>query len=118
MLQTSESDKVKVVIDDNYSHGIAKNGVEVIIDRKKCNYSMYDPLGCKKCLQLCPLKVFVTRPLEKRDYSVPPKDRVDPTIWVLLPTWADYCNGCGACIRECPKDAITIKFEGKVVNVN
>ena len=113
MLQTSKSEFVEVIIDDNISRGIGHNGVEVIIDRKKCNYSMYDPTGCKKCLQICPVGVFCTRPIVKRDFSIPPKERIDPTTWIILATWADWCNGCRACVNECPQSAITIQFGEK-----
>ena len=91
--------------------------VEIIIDPDKCRYSMYDPLGCKKCLQACGAAVFATRPAQKRDFSIPKEQRVDPTIWVLLTPWEDYCNGCGACIRACPYDAITIKIDGVSLSV-
>ncbi len=115
MLQESKSDLIKVIIDDDTSRGIAHNGVEITINRKKCNYSMYDPLGCKKCLQLCPVSVFASRPIEKRDFTIPPKERIDPTKWLLLPTWADWCNGCGACVKECPKGAIKIQLENRFI---
>ncbi len=113
MLQESKSDKISITLDDKACRAVAHNGVTVTIDRTKCTYSMYDPKGCRACLQVCPVRVFGTRPLEKRDFSIPPKQRIDPTIWVLLPTWADWCNGCKACIKECPHDAISIEFEGK-----
>lgn len=72
MRQTSKSDIVEIILDDNVSQAIASNGAAITINRKKCNYSMYDPTGCKKCLQICPAGVFCTRPIEKRDYSIPP----------------------------------------------
>ena len=53
--------------------------------------------------------------IEKRDFSLPLEQRVDPTKWVLLPTWADWCNGCGACVEECPKDAITIQLGDQTI---
>ena len=115
MFQKSKSDKIEVIVDDSISRGTGHNGNEITIDRTKCNYSMYDPSGCKKCIQICPLKVFATRPIEKRDFSIPPKDRIDPTIWILLPTWADWCNGCGACVEVCPKNAITVKIGERVI---
>lgn len=115
MLQQSKSDKVAITIDDNVSQAVAHNGVTVTIDRTKCRYSMYDPTGCRKCIVICPVRVFATRPLEKRDFTIPPKERQDPTIWVLLATWADWCNGCAACINECPHDALEIQFEGKSI---
>ena len=35
---------------------------KINIDKEKCNYSMYDPKGCKKCLEICTPKVLATRP--------------------------------------------------------
>lgn len=115
MYQESESEAIKVILDDETSRGISQD-IQITIDRKKCNYSMYDPLGCKKCFQICPVNVFATRPIEKRDFSIPPQERIDPIVWVLLPTWGDWCNGCGACVKECPKRAITIRFGNKDIN--
>ena len=115
MLQKSKSDLIEVTLDDKASRAVAHNGVTVTIDRTKCTYSMYDPKGCRTCIQICPVRVFATRPEQKRDFSVPPKERVDPIKWVLLPTWADWCNGCKACVDECPHNAITIEFEGKPI---
>jgi len=115
MLQTSKSEFMEVILNDAVSKAVAHNGIEITIDRQKCTYSMYDPKGCKKCLQLCPVRVYATRPLEKRDFSIPPRERVDPTIWILLPTWADWCNGCGACVKECPTGAIVIKFGQRLI---
>jgi ferredoxin len=89
--------------------------VQIHIDKEKCNYSMYDPKGCKKCLQICPPRVFATRPNQKRDFSIPKEKRVDPTIWILLTPWEDYCNGCGACVESCPQGAITIQFGEKFI---
>ena len=91
--------------------------VEIAIDRERCRFSMYDPRGCKRCLQICPTAVFASRPIEKRDFSKPVEQRVDPTVWTLLVTWEDYCNGCGACIRACPHGALSIKFDGSPVAV-
>ncbi len=84
---------------------------KITIDLEKCTV----PFLCKKCLQICPVRVYATRPIEKRDFSIPPKERVDPTKWVILPTWADWCNGCGACVEECPKDAITIQLGDQTI---
>jgi len=115
MRQVSKSDLIETILDDNESRAIAANGVEIVLDRNKCNYSMYDPKGCNKCITICPVGVFCTRPIEKRDFSIPVKERQDPTLWVILATWADWCNGCGACIEECAKKAITITFDGRPI---
>ena len=117
MFQSSKSEFVEVTIDDNFSKGIGHNGIEITIDRNKCNYSQYDPTGCKKCLQICGAAVFATRPSVKRDFSIPKEQRLDPTIWILTTTWEDYCTGCGACIRVCPYDAIDVKIDGKSIRV-
>lgn len=87
-------------------------GVRILIDRGKCRFSMYDPLGCKVCLQVCPGAIFAARPIHKRDFSIPKEQRVDPTIWTLVIPWEDHCNGCGACVRACPYGAITIEMDG------
>jgi len=94
---------------------VGEVSVEIRIDQEKCNFSMYDPTGCKKCLLLCPACVFASRPRDKRDFSRPREERVDPTIWVLLTPWADYCNGCTGCVRSCPKKAISIEIDGRLV---
>ena len=88
------------------------SAVEITIDRDKCRYSMYDPLGCKKCLQVCGAAVFATRPAKRRDFSIPLEQRLDPTIWMLDTPWADQCNACGTCIKTCPYNAIAIKIDG------
>ncbi|MFH1032659.1 MAG: 4Fe-4S dicluster domain-containing protein [Chloroflexota bacterium] len=91
--------------------------IEINIDRDKCRYSMYDPKGCKKCLQVCGSAVFATRPNKTRDFSIPKEQREDPTVWVLLTPWQDYCNGCGDCIEACPHGAISIKIDGISLSV-
>ncbi|MGA7578134.1 MAG: 4Fe-4S dicluster domain-containing protein [Desulfobaccales bacterium] len=90
-------------------------GVEIIIDKEKCRYSMYDPTGCKKCLQACGACVIATRPKEKRDFTIPKEQRVDPEIWVLVTPWPDYCTACGSCIESCEYDAIDVLVDGKSI---
>ncbi|MBI2909854.1 MAG: 4Fe-4S dicluster domain-containing protein [Chloroflexi bacterium] len=87
--------------------------VEIIIDKEKCKYSMYDPQGCKKCMSICGASVFATRPTEKRDFSIPKEQRLDPTIWQISAPWADVCNLCGACLKVCPHGALAINVDGK-----
>ena len=113
-----EAIPVEEIIEEKQTIGRATNGMEITIDREKCIYSMYDPKGCKKCLQICSPKVFATRPEQKRDFSGPKETRTDPTKWILVIPWPDLCNLCAACLKECPKDAITIRVNGKELSVS
>ncbi|MEW6274637.1 MAG: 4Fe-4S dicluster domain-containing protein [Bacillota bacterium] len=92
---------------------IADTGVQIIIDKEKCRYSMYDPTGCKKCLQVCSACVIATRPATKRDFTIPKEQRVDPAIWILVTPWPDYCTACGNCIKVCEYDAIDVMVDNK-----
>ena len=83
-------------------------GFNIRIDRERCRYSMYDPQGCKKCLQICPLAILANQPVQKRDFTIPKDQRLDPTIWKLVVPWEDHCNGCGACVQTCPHSAIMV----------
>lgn len=93
----------------------ATKPVEITIDRSKCRYSMYDPQGCKKCLEVCGSAVIATMPLHKRDFSIPPEKRIDPLLWQLVTPWEDFCTGCRACIEACPCNAISINIDGKPI---
>lgn len=78
--------------------------VEITIDQAKCRFSLYDPKGCKRCMEICPAVVFGCVPAQEREIGV------SPTIYKLTTPWAELCNGCGACVKACPTNAITIKM--------
>ncbi|MBN1368289.1 MAG: ferredoxin family protein [Dehalococcoidales bacterium] len=58
-----------------------------IIDKKKCS-------KCGLCVEVCPVDVF---------YGSQKKNT--PIV-----TYGEDCYFCSACILECPKDAITLRF--------
>lgn len=63
----------------------------VYIDRSKCN-------GCGYCYDICPGDIY-TFDKEKREVQV---------------TYGDECWHCGACVKDCPRDAIQLSLWWKV----
>jgi ferredoxin len=61
-----------------------KNVVTLKLDKKKCT-------GCGMCLDVCPHEVFKTNTRHVEIQNL------------------DACMECGACSRNCPFDAITVK---------
>ena len=78
--------------------------MKITIDETKCRFSLYDPKGCKKCMEICPVVVFGCVPAEER------KVGVAPTIYKITVVWEELCNSCGACVKACPTKAITIEM--------
>jgi len=78
--------------------------VTITIDEEKCRFSLFDPTGCKKCLELCPVVVFGSVPAEER------KIGSAPTRYKITKVWEELCNGCGACVSACPNEAITVRI--------
>ena len=76
--------------------------VRIDIDRQRCRFAMFDPTGCKRCLEVCPVALFGVVPAEKR---VP---GTAPIRYRIEVTWPEQCNGCGACIKACSYNAIEI----------
>ncbi|MBR2068596.1 MAG: 4Fe-4S binding protein [Candidatus Gastranaerophilales bacterium] len=67
----------------------------VHIDYSKGNhYCKYD---CKKCSEICPAGAIKRLTLEEKQNTK-----------IAMASVNNYCIGCGACIRKCPKKAISI----------
>ncbi len=75
--------------------------IKIIIEKTKCRFSLFDPLGCKKCIEICPVVVFGSVPKDRKPGGA-------PTIYELTLPWEDQCNECGACVQVCPTKAITL----------
>lgn len=59
----------------------------ISFDREKC-------IGCNKCMEVCPIDLFM-----------PSEEEGNPPI-VAYP---DECWYCGCCVMECPVDAIKLR---------
>ena len=57
---------------------------------------------CGKCMEICPLGVFMNVPSDKFVYSKKPKG------YKIKPYFIDVCNGCGKCIQVCPERCIKL----------
>ncbi len=57
-----------------------------VVDRKKC-------VNCGTCLEICPLDVFRWSP--QRELEV---------------RYGDECWHCRACVMECPRGALTMRY--------
>lgn len=68
------------------------------VDVKKCS----NPLACRKCLEICPIGVFLTYPRNKR------KPGKKAEAWIVIPAFASHCVGCKECLNICPEGAISL----------
>ena len=86
--------------------------VEITVDQAKCRFSLFDPRGCKKCLEVCPVVVFGCVPAEER------KTSGAPTVYRHTVVWPELCNGCGACVKMCPTQALSVKVNGQPIQAS
>ena len=75
---------------------------DVRIDRTKC----LTPMVCKKCIQVCPQKVFFLGAKIVERYKE--TDATLPGSYILSAMYRDQCLGCNRCIDVCPIDAVNV----------
>ncbi len=71
----------------------------VEIDQSKC-------LGadkCGKCMEICPVGVFMNVPIGKF------KPNTEPSDFEVLPYYNISCYACGACVKVCPAKCISLE---------
>lgn len=73
--------------------------MKIKIDNNQCK----NPDNCMKCVQICPAKVFVLKPIigKKRFYV---------KTCEIKALFRDMCNGCMDCVEICPEKCISIEF--------
>ena len=72
--------------------------IKIELDPAKCS----SPLDCRRCLEVCPQRLFRTYPKVVRK---PGKPAEDWTIAVVLPI---LCTGCMKCEQVCSQEAIKV----------
>lgn len=75
-------------------------GVSVSIDYEKC----FNPAGCVKCLQICPVAVFGLASFKETGV-----DGVMKKSYRIIPTDDDLCVVCNSCTEVCPEKCIVVK---------
>lgn len=74
----------------------------ITVDDKKCN----DPLGCRKCLLVCPSHVLgLGTKVGPRKFK-----EIDPDQFIVAGVRFEKCTGCMDCVEVCPKGAIQVSF--------
>ena len=63
-----------------------------------------DPKNCMKCVEVCPAKIFVLKPIGTKKMSNYVKK------WEIKAIFKNLCNGCMECVEVCPEQCITVKF--------
>lgn len=82
-----------------------KNRRELILDRIKC-------AGCGLCSRTCPKEAIQKGPIGASIRF--------PTVEDIMPNLYDpnKCVFCGVCVYLCPFSALTLKFDGKTVELS
>jgi len=74
---------------------------KISVDYDQCT----DPLSCTYCLTHCPVSVFIVGETRVYKFQETPKQE-----FRVYGRYYDKCNGCEACVKGCPKQAITVAF--------
>ena len=72
--------------------------MKIKIDNNKCK----NPEKCMKCVQVCPAKVFVLKPVKKESSYA--------KRYEISALFKDLCNGCMDCVEVCPEKCIRVIF--------
>ena len=73
--------------------------MKIKIDNNKCK----NPDKCMKCVQVCPAKVLVLKPLKEKKRSYTKSVEIKAVF-------KDMCNGCMECVEICPEQCILVEF--------
>ena len=73
--------------------------MKIKIDNNKCK----NPDNCMKCVQVCPAKIFVLKPIIRKKSSYAKEVEIKALF-------IDMCNGCMDCVKVCPEHCISVKF--------
>ena len=73
--------------------------MKIKIDNKKCKH----PDVCMKCVQVCPAKIFVLKPIITKRSAYNNKVMIEALF-------KDTCNGCMECVEACPEQCINLEF--------
>ncbi|MEM3526330.1 MAG: ferredoxin family protein [Candidatus Jordarchaeaceae archaeon] len=81
--------------------------VRIDIDYQKCTR----PFVCKKCIDICPGKVFLVTPNPMMIRKYQPVDENQPGSYLLFAPMTLKCVGCMECEKICPSSALKVMIE-------
>lgn len=73
--------------------------MKIKIDNNKCK----NPDKCMKCVQVCPAKVLLLKPIIEKRSSYAKEVEIKAVF-------KDICNGCMECVEICPEQCISVEF--------